>query len=387
MLTTFIRSIVIYVIVLLVMRLMGKREIGQMQPFELAISIMIADLATIPMTDIGTPISNGIIPIMGLLVMHLLISILNIKSSRMRELLCGKPTILIYKGKIDEKKLKKERFTLNELEEKLRSNNIMNIGDVDYAILETSGDLSVIPKPNKRGTTPEDFDIMPDFEGINYNLIIDGRVMQENLKKIGKNYDWLKKQTNKFQMRPEEVLIFTINAKGDTYCHCYQGKGYTILNSDNNVCKEAWDARERGVIFDAANGVNNFSSYVARHAIADGFLPDTISSDNSAHSFNLGVHVKNLPFIMSKYLALGMNLYDVIRCTTENAAKTFNQEGKIGTLQAGAYADIAILKLVNKKQVFADSENSEESTVIGQQILVPQMTVINGMVAYRSNEL
>ncbi|WP_303963488.1 amidohydrolase family protein [Succinatimonas hippei] len=175
--------------------------------------------------------------------------------------------------------------------------------------------------------------------------------------------------------------------KGDTYCHCYQGKGYTILNSDNNVCKEAWEARERGVIFDAANGVNNFSSYVARHAIADGFLPDTISSDNSAHSFNLGVHVKNLPFIMSKYLALGMNLYDVIRCTTENAAKTFNQEGIIGTLQAGAYADIAILKLVNKKQVFADSENSEESTVIGQQILVPQMTVINGMVAYRSNEL
>lgn len=237
MLTTFIRSIVIYVIVLLVMRLMGKREIGQMQPFELAISIMIADLATIPMTDIGTPISNGIIPIMGLLVMHLLISILNIKSSRMRELLCGKPTILIYKGKIDEKKLKKERFTLNELEEKLRSNNIMNVGDVDYAILETSGDLSVIPKPNKRGTTPEDFDIMPDFEGINYNLIIDGRVMQENLKKIGKNYDWLKKQTNKFQMRPEEVLIFTINEKGDTYCQKKEGKEDKKIknNEDGNI--------------------------------------------------------------------------------------------------------------------------------------------------------
>ena len=129
------------------------------------------------------------------------------------------------------------------------------------------------------------------------------------------------------------------------------------------------------------------TAYQEMPSMGDGFLPDTISSDNSAHSFNLGVHVKNLPFIMSKYLALGMNLYDVIRCTTENAAKTFNQEGKIGTLQAGAYADIAILKLVNKKQVFADSENNEESTVIGQQILVPQMTVINGMVAYRSNEL
>ena len=224
MLVTFIRSIVIYTIVLIVMRLMGKREIGQMQPFELAISIMIADLASIPMTDTGVPISNGIIPIMGLLVMHLIISILNIKSSKMREFICGKPTILIYKGKIDEKKLKKERFTLNELEEKLRSNNIMNIGDVDYAILETSGDISVIPKPNKRTTTPQDFNIMPDFEGINYNLIIDGKVMKENLKKIGKNYEWLKKQTNKFQMQPDEVLIFTMNAKGDTYCQKKESK-------------------------------------------------------------------------------------------------------------------------------------------------------------------
>ena len=104
MLATFIRSIIIYIIVLIVMRLMGKREIGQMQPFELAISIMIADLASIPMTDIGIPISNGIIPIMGLLVMHLVISILNMKSGTLRGLICGKPTILIYRGKIDEEK-------------------------------------------------------------------------------------------------------------------------------------------------------------------------------------------------------------------------------------------------------------------------------------------
>lgn len=218
MLATFFRSIIIYIIVLIVMRLMGKREIGQMQPFELAISIMIADLASIPMSDIGIPISNGIIPILGLLVMHLIISILNIKSSRLREVICGKPSILIYQGRIDEQKLKKERLTLNELEEKLRSNNIMNLGDVEYAILETSGDISVIPKPNKRNTTPEDFNIMPDYEGIPYNLVIDGKVMNENLQKIGKNYDWLKKQTNKFQMMPEEALIVTINGKGDMYC-------------------------------------------------------------------------------------------------------------------------------------------------------------------------
>ena len=101
MLITLIRSILLYIIVLIVMRIMGKREIGQMQPFELAISIMIADLASIPMADVGIPISNGIIPILGLLVMHLLISFINMKSMRARGVLCGKPTILIYRGKID----------------------------------------------------------------------------------------------------------------------------------------------------------------------------------------------------------------------------------------------------------------------------------------------
>lgn len=230
MLATFFRSIVIYILVLVVMRLMGKREIGQMQPFELAISIMIADLASIPMTDIGIPISNGIIPIMGLLVMHLIISVLNLKSSKIREFICGKPTILINKGKIDEEKLKRERFTLNELEEKLRSNNVMDLGDVEYAILETSGDVSVIQKTNKRNVTPEDLNIMPEYEGISYNLVIDGKVMQENLKQIGKNYDWLKKQTQKFQMLPEEALIVTINGKGSIYC---QRKEKKLKKKDN----------------------------------------------------------------------------------------------------------------------------------------------------------
>ena len=116
MLITFFRSILIYIFVLIVMRLMGKREIGQLQPFELAIAIMIADLASIPMTDPGIPISNGIISILGLLVMHLIISIINMKSIKAREVICGKPTILIYRGKINEKALKKERFTINELE-------------------------------------------------------------------------------------------------------------------------------------------------------------------------------------------------------------------------------------------------------------------------------
>ena len=218
MLLNFIRSIILYIIVLVVMRLMGKREIGQLQPFELAISIMIADLATIPMADTGIPITNGIIPILGLLVMHLSISILNLKSVKIREIICGKPSILIYRGKIDEKNLKKERFTVNELQERLRGQNIFNISDVEYAILETSGQITVIPKPNKRNIIPEDFGINPEYEGISYDLVIDGKIMIDNLKKLNKDYNWLEIETEKFGIKPEEALIITINGKGDFFC-------------------------------------------------------------------------------------------------------------------------------------------------------------------------
>lgn len=218
MLLTFFRTIILYILVLIVMRFMGKREIGQLQPFELAISIMIADLATIPMAEPGIPITSGIIPILGLLVMHLTISLINLKSIRAREIICGKPSILIYRGKIQEDKLKKERFTINELEERLRDQNIFNIGDVEYAILETSGQVTVIQKPNKRTTTPEDFDIMPEYEGIAYDLVVDGKIMKENLKKLGKNNTWLINQLKPYKIKPEQALIVTLDGKGNFFC-------------------------------------------------------------------------------------------------------------------------------------------------------------------------
>ncbi len=218
MLITFFRAIILYIFVLIVMRLMGKREIGQLQPFELAISIMIADLSTIPMADIGIPIFNGIIPILGLLLMHLIISVLNLKSLKAREIMCGKPRILIYRGKIDEKALKKERFTINELQERLRGNNIVNISDVEYAILETSGQVTVIQKPEKRNTIPEDFNIFPEYEGITYDLVIDGKIMEKNLERLGKNYEWLEKELSKMNIKPEEALIATLDGKGKIFC-------------------------------------------------------------------------------------------------------------------------------------------------------------------------
>ena len=218
MLITFFRAIILYIFVLIVMRLMGKREIGQLQPFELAISIMIADLSTVPMADIGIPIFNGIIPILGLLLMHLIISIVNLKSLKAREIICGKPRILIYRGKIDEKALKKERFTINELEERLRGNNIVNISDVEYAILETSGQVTIIQKPEKRNTIPEDFNIYPEYEGITYDLVVDGKIMEKNLEVLGKDYQWLERELSKMNIKPEEALIATLDGKGKIFC-------------------------------------------------------------------------------------------------------------------------------------------------------------------------
>lgn len=218
MLVIFIRTIILYVLVLVVMRFMGKREIGQLQPFELVISIMIADLASIPMSDVGVPITNGIIPIVSLLVMHLMISFANLKSIRFREIICGKPAILIYRGRIDEAKLKKERYTINELQERLRGKDIFNIGDVEYAILETSGEINVILKPEKRNPNLEDMGLQAKYEGIAYDLVIDGIIQYDNLNKINKDYRWLKAQVNKFGFMPEEALIVTVDGGNQIFC-------------------------------------------------------------------------------------------------------------------------------------------------------------------------
>lgn len=218
MLLIFSRSIILYVFVLFVMRMMGKRQISQLQPFEFVISMMIANLATIPMEEVGIPLLYGFIPILGLLIIHLIFSIGNLKSMNFRALVCGVPRIIIHRGKIVEEALRKESMSLNELEERLRGYGITNVGDVEYAILETNGDLSIIEKPEKRQVTTGDLNINADYEGIGYNLVLDGRVMEQNLRVIGKDYNWLKKEVAKFNMTPEEALIVTQCGDKSIFC-------------------------------------------------------------------------------------------------------------------------------------------------------------------------
>ena len=221
MLITFIRSIILYIIVLFVMRLMGKREIGQLQPFELAISIMIADLASIPMSDIGIPIFTGIVPILGLLVMHFIISELNMQSLVLRKIISGKPTVLIKNGVIDEKAIKKERITISELEGRLREKDIFNFEDVEYAVLETSGQITAVEKIGKQKVTKEDINISQEEQEIFYDLIIDGKISLTNLEKLGKDMEWIDRYLKNIKIKKENILIMTMNKKGHIF---YQEK-------------------------------------------------------------------------------------------------------------------------------------------------------------------
>lgn len=215
MLVVFFRTLILYSLVVIVMRIMGKRQIGQLQPFELVIAIMISDLAAVPMQNTGIPLVNGIVPIITLLATQLLISLLSIKSIRARAVICGKPTILIEKGKINESALRKELYTINDLLEQLRIINYPNIADIEYAILETSGQISVIPKSQKRPLNPEDMDIKTDYEGISIDLIIDGRILSDNLTKAGKDRSWLLRELRKQQYdKPEKIFYACIDPSG-----------------------------------------------------------------------------------------------------------------------------------------------------------------------------
>lgn len=173
---------------------------------------------------------------------------------------------------------------------------------------------------------------------------------------------------------------------GDVYCHCYQGKSNAIVDENGHVYEAVRAARKRGVYFDAANGTNNFAFSAAIPAIRDGFLPDIISGDNASNSFGLDLYARNLPFVMAKYLTLGMTIQQIAKCVTETPAKLLGMSGKIGTLAEGAYADIAILKMVKKKQVYWDSVKNPSTAIEGDVTLVPQMTMIGGTVAFRTND-
>lgn len=222
MLIVFIRTLILYAVVVVVMRLMGKRQIGQLQPFELVVAIMISELAAVPMQDTGIPLVNGIIPIITLLIAQLILSFISLKSLKARKIICGNPNILIENGKINEENLSKEMYTINDLLEQLRIKDIPNISDVEFATLETNGQLSVIPKSQKRPITPEDLNLSTKYEGLSLDLVIDGEIIYENLQKANLNESWLKSELKKLGVAdPIHLLFANLDSDGNLY---YQQK-------------------------------------------------------------------------------------------------------------------------------------------------------------------
>ncbi len=208
MLVFVARTLVLYFIVVISMRIMGKRQIGEMQPSELVIAIMISDLASVPMQSVDIPLVAGVVPVLTLIVAEILMSYAGLKSRFLRKIITGEPSVIIYDGHVNEKELRKQRFNLNDLLEQLRINNIPNIADVEVAVLETNGQLSIIPKKDARGVTIKDLKINDAcVEKLPCMLISDGNLIESELKRSGKSRDWLYKELGKKKTKVKDVFI------------------------------------------------------------------------------------------------------------------------------------------------------------------------------------
>ena len=214
MILSYTRTILLYLVMVLVIRLMGKRQIGQMEPSEFVVAIMVANLATIPMEDDGIALFAGLVPICTILGLELLLSYLNLKSSRLRKLLCGKPVILIENGKLVQENLRRTRVTLDELTGHLREKDVLDITTVQYAILETDGNLSVFPYPKERPASAKDAGIQAKQQFLPVTIVEDGYFSRENLKKAGKDESWLKQVLSEHHAEIPETLLLTVDAGG-----------------------------------------------------------------------------------------------------------------------------------------------------------------------------
>jgi uncharacterized membrane protein YcaP (DUF421 family) len=215
MVLIIIRTLIMFVTTVIFLRIMGKRQIGQLQPYELVVIIMISELASVPMQNPGVPLINGLIPIFILLTCEVTLSFISMKSEQARGVICGKPSILIENSKIMESEMRRLRYNINDLLEQLREKDVTDISSVEFAILETSGQLSVILKPDRRPLQPRDMSIIPPPESLPVSLIIDGYVMEENLRHKNVSHDWLDNELNMHNIRDYgQVLFACIDSEG-----------------------------------------------------------------------------------------------------------------------------------------------------------------------------
>ena len=206
MVLVLVRSILLYMVVLISLRIMGKGEIAEMNTFDLVITLLIAEVAALPMENNNIPLINGIASVTGLTLIQIVVSYLTLKNRKVRTFLCGAPSILINKGRIDYKELEKQRVTIDELLEQLRIEGYFKVCDVQYAILETDGNLSILPSPSYKDIPTKCFEHLP------MSLIIDGYIIDKNLRIVGKDKKWLYEILSKKNIKnKKDILLLSID--------------------------------------------------------------------------------------------------------------------------------------------------------------------------------
>ena len=210
---SYIRTIILYLLLIAVIRLMGKRQIGQMEPSEFVVTMLVANLAAIPMQDGGIPLFSGFVPIVTVLGIELVLSALSMKSLPLRRLLCGKPVILIENGNIMQKNLQKTRITLDELMGHLREKDVLDLTAVQYAILETNGNLSVFPYPKEKPASAKDAGIPVGKQSLPITVVSDGVLLEHNLSVAKKSRDWVDKVLQQRQTTLSQTWLLTVDGQ------------------------------------------------------------------------------------------------------------------------------------------------------------------------------
>ena len=214
MLLPYLRTVILYLILIFSVRLMGKRQIGQMEASEFVVAMLAADLAAVPIQDMSIPLLSGIVPLLTVLGLELVFSFLILKSLLLRKLLCGKPVILIDNGKILQDNLRRTRITMDELTSHLRQKDVMNIDTVQYAILETDGNLSVFPYVRKKPASAEEAGVKVSAQSLPVTIISDGNLSLPDLARAGKDRVWLQTTLKKYKARQQNTLLLTVDREG-----------------------------------------------------------------------------------------------------------------------------------------------------------------------------
>lgn len=218
MATAFTRTVLIYLLLIVGIRLMGKRQVGELEPSELVLALLISDLAAVPMQDFGVPLIDGVVPIITLLSITMILSVIVMKDIRLRKLLCGTPTIVVKDGKLLPREMNRVRMSIDELTEELRLQGVTDFQTVKYAILETSGQVSILLYQNEQPATAAQLRANPVETGLPVVLISDGRLMEEHLKRRGLEERWLEKQLDKYGFkRYQDVFLMTIDEQDQVY--------------------------------------------------------------------------------------------------------------------------------------------------------------------------